>query len=49
MLRRRPEVVLVDDLAHPNDLGCRIARRRQDVGEFLAAGIDVITTHRAAA
>ncbi|MFJ3906080.1 ATP-binding protein [Streptomyces sp. NPDC090025] len=44
VLRRCPEVVLVDDLAHANAPGCRNERRWQDVAELLAAGIDVVTT-----
>ncbi|MFF6772859.1 ATP-binding protein [Streptomyces sp. NPDC012637] len=42
VLSRRPEVVLVDDLAHAP--GCRNERRWQDVAELLAAGVDVVTT-----
>ena len=44
MLARRPEVALVDELAHTNVPGSRNAKRWQDVEELLAAGIDVITT-----
>ncbi|WP_460741494.1 DUF4118 domain-containing protein [Mariniluteicoccus endophyticus] len=44
VLARRPEVALVDELAHTNVTGARNARRWQDVEELLAAGIDVITT-----
>ncbi|WP_425578540.1 ATP-binding protein [Streptomyces gulbargensis] len=43
-LRRRPELLLLDDLAHTNPPGHRNARRWQDVEELLAAGIDVLTT-----
>ncbi|WP_262009717.1 ATP-binding protein [Streptomyces sp. FIT100] len=43
VLRRRPEVALVDELAHSNVPGCRNAKRWQDVEELLAAGIDVVT------
>ena len=42
VLRRRPQVVVVDELAHSNVPGCRNAKRWQDVEELLAAGIDVI-------
>ena len=42
--RRRPEVVLVDELAHTNVPGGRNAKRWQDIEELLAAGIDVVTT-----
>jgi two-component system, OmpR family, sensor histidine kinase KdpD len=45
VLRRRPEVALVDELAHTNVPGSgRHAKRWQDVLDILAAGIDVITT-----
>ncbi|MGW2017766.1 ATP-binding protein [Streptomyces sp. NPDC001927] len=44
VLRRRPEVVLVDELAHANPPGSRNAQRWQDVQELLAAGIDVVAT-----
>lgn len=44
VLARKPEVVLVDELAHTNIPGSGNAKRWQDVEEFLAAGIDVIST-----
>jgi two-component system, OmpR family, sensor histidine kinase KdpD len=44
VLRRRPKVALVDELAHTNAPGSRHARRFQDVLEILDAGIDVYTT-----
>jgi two-component system, OmpR family, sensor histidine kinase KdpD len=44
VLARRPEVVLVDELAHTNVPGSRHAKRWQDVEELLAAGIDVVST-----
>ncbi|MDH6143573.1 two-component system sensor histidine kinase KdpD [Kitasatospora sp. GP30] len=44
ILTRRPQVVLVDELAHTNIPGGSHAKRWQDVEELLAAGIDVITT-----
>ncbi|WP_232662412.1 sensor histidine kinase [Pseudonocardia sp. TRM90224] len=44
VLARRPEVVLVDELAHTNAPGSRNAKRWQDVEELLDAGIDVLTT-----
>jgi two-component system, OmpR family, sensor histidine kinase KdpD len=44
VLARRPQVALVDELAHTDVPGCRNAKRWQDVDELLAAGIDVITT-----
>ena len=43
-LRRRPQLILVDELAHTNAQGARHAKRCQDVQELLAAGIDVYTT-----
>lgn len=43
-LARRPEVILVDELAHTNAPGCRHRKRYQDVEELLRAGIDVYTT-----
>lgn len=44
ILARRPELVLVDELAHTNVPGSRHAKRYLDVEELLAAGIDVYTT-----
>jgi two-component system sensor histidine kinase KdpD len=44
ILRRRPEVVVVDELAHSNAPGSRHPKRYRDVEELLAAGIDVCTT-----
>jgi two-component system sensor histidine kinase KdpD len=45
ILRRRPEVALIDELAHTNVPGSgRHDKRWQDVLEILGAGIDVITT-----
>jgi two-component system sensor histidine kinase KdpD len=44
LLRRRPKVALVDELAHRNAPGSRHQRRYQDIEELLAAGIDVYTT-----
>jgi len=45
VLRRRPKVALIDELAHTNVPGSgRHDKRWQDVLEILAAGIDVITT-----
>ena len=43
-LERRPELVLVDELAHSNVPGSRHPKRWQDIDELLAAGIDVFTT-----
>lgn len=44
VLARHPEVVVVDELAHTNAPGSRNQYRWQDVEEFVAAGICVITT-----
>ena len=45
VLRRRPEVALVDELAHTNVPGSgRHGKRWQDVLDILGAGINVITT-----
>ncbi|MFD5865208.1 ATP-binding protein [Agromyces sp. NPDC127015] len=44
VLARRPEVALVDELAHTNAPGSRHAKRWQDVEELLDAGIDVVST-----
>jgi two-component system sensor histidine kinase KdpD len=44
ILRRHPEVVLVDGLAYDNPPGSRHARRWEDVEELLQAGIAVITS-----
>jgi two-component system, OmpR family, sensor histidine kinase KdpD len=44
VLRLRPTVVLVDELAHTNAPGCKYAKRYQDVEEVLREGIHVITT-----
>lgn len=43
-LLRRPDLVLVDELAHSNAPGSRHPKRWQDVNELLDAGIDVATT-----
>src|SRR3954451_20028291 len=43
VLARRPEVALVDELAHTNVPGSRNEKRWQDIEELLAAGIDVVT------
>jgi len=44
ILTRRPQLVLVDELAHTNVPGARHPKRYQDVLELLDAGIDVYTT-----
>ena len=44
ILARKPQIVLVDELAHSNAPGSRHEKRWQDVEEILEAGIDVYTT-----
>ncbi|MBP2643558.1 MAG: kdpD 3 [Firmicutes bacterium] len=44
ILARRPDIVLVDELAHTNIQESRHVRRFQDVEELLKAGINVYTT-----
>jgi two-component system sensor histidine kinase KdpD len=44
ILARKPEVVLVDELAHTNVPGMKNEKRYQDVEDILAAGIAVMTT-----
>lgn len=43
-LARNPDLLLVDELAHTNAVGCRHEKRWQDVEELLDAGINVWTT-----
>ncbi|MBF0152990.1 MAG: DUF4118 domain-containing protein [Magnetococcales bacterium] len=43
-LQRKPQLILVDELAHSNAPGSRHPKRWQDIRELLAAGIDVFTT-----
>ena len=43
-LARKPQLILVDELAHSNVPGSRHLKRWQDVHELLDAGIDVYTT-----
>lgn len=44
ILARHPALVLVDELAHTNAPGSRHPKRYLDVGELIAAGIDVYST-----
>jgi two-component system, OmpR family, sensor histidine kinase KdpD len=44
ILLQKPEVVLVDELAHTNVPGSKNEKRWQDVNELIQAGINVITT-----
>ena len=43
-LKRKPQVILVDELAHTNAIGSRHPKRYSDIQELLHAGIDVYTT-----
>lgn len=43
-LERRPQLLLVDELAHTNAAGCCHLKRYQDIEELLRAGINVYTT-----
>ncbi len=44
VLARRPELALIDELAHTNAPGVEHAKRYEDVDEVLGAGIDVFST-----
>ncbi|MET7403867.1 DUF4118 domain-containing protein, partial [Dactylosporangium sp. NPDC005572] len=44
VLARRPDVALIDELAHTNVPGSRHTKRWQDIEDLLDAGIDVLTT-----
>ncbi|MDE8732237.1 sensor histidine kinase KdpD [Eubacteriales bacterium DFI.9.88] len=43
-LKRKPDLILVDELAHTNAPGMRHTKRYSDIEELLDAGIDVYTT-----
>lgn len=43
-IKRKPQIILVDELAHSNADSCRHIKRYQDIEELLKAGIDVYTT-----
>ncbi len=43
-LQRKPQLILVDELAHNNAQGSRHTKRYQDIEELLQAGINVYTT-----
>ncbi len=43
-IARKPQLILVDELAHSNVAGSRHPKRWQDIEELLATGIDVYTT-----
>jgi two-component system sensor histidine kinase KdpD len=44
VIARKPELALIDELAHTNAPGMRNEKRWQDINEVLEAGIDVIST-----
>jgi two-component system, OmpR family, sensor histidine kinase KdpD len=44
IIERRPQVVLIDELAHTNVEGCKHAKRYEDVLEILEQKIDVLST-----
>jgi two-component system sensor histidine kinase KdpD len=44
VIRRAPQLALIDELAHTNAPGSRNAKRYEDIDEVLAAGIDVMST-----
>jgi two-component system sensor histidine kinase KdpD len=44
VIARKPELALVDELAHTNAPNMHNAKRHEDIDEILAAGIDVIST-----
>ena len=44
VIRRAPELALIDELAHTNAPGMRNEKRFQDIDEILDAGIDVVST-----
>lgn len=43
-INRHPSLIVVDELAHTNAMGCRHMKRYQDIEELLKMGIDVYTT-----
>lgn len=43
-IERKPQVILVDELAHTNGPGSRHIKRWQDIAELLESGINVRTT-----
>ncbi len=43
-LFRRPQIILIDEMAHTNAAGSKHEKRYQDIEELLSAGIDVYTT-----
>ena len=45
-LKRRPKLIIVDELAHTNAPDSRHPKRYQDIEELIAAGIDVWTARQ---
>lgn len=43
-IKRNPQLIIVDELAHTNLQGCRHSKRYQDINELLKLGINVYTT-----
>jgi two-component system sensor histidine kinase KdpD len=44
LLNRRPQLALIDELAHSNPPGLEHGKRFEDIADVLAAGIDVFST-----
>jgi two-component system sensor histidine kinase KdpD len=44
VLRRSPELALIDELAHTNPPGLQHEKRYEDIADVLAAGVDVFST-----
>ncbi len=44
LLARRPQLALIDELAHSNPPGLEHGKRYEDIADVLAAGIDVFST-----
>jgi two-component system sensor histidine kinase KdpD len=44
LLRRAPDIALIDELAHTNPPGLEHGKRYEDIADVLAAGIDVFST-----
>ena len=44
VIRRAPQLALVDELAHTNAAGSKNTKRYEDIDEILEAGIDVVST-----
>lgn len=44
LIRRAPELALIDELAHTNPPGLEHEKRYEDIADVLAAGIDVFST-----